>query len=364
MQAVFSSSAGLLCGSVSAHVGSTKSRLAEGESMIRETALSLVLATVVLQSSESAVGLAHQIWAISQPDREADIWRNLSAEQRQAIIERAKHIYKMPNGVIVDAYNLFNWQEEASRSIVREKVMRNRGAFSPMEVASVTYKYRENEALQAFYSIGGYGAHFWLDGKLIQDRQAWKTDSFSALRSKLGVTDLSSTSFDRDMESALLAILPVVVAVDPLAQKTNSDDIYSETNSNSGRNVYINYAHICDISSDSSQMTFASAFRERAVRSRRPWYGKIANGDEVRDGFPSHSLDCYFLAPVGAAEQPALGSPQKSTNILYEVVDPKAYRMSVREVAVAFVDGLIEIPVREAKRSRGSWTCTEHLLSR
>jgi hypothetical protein len=50
--------------------------------------------------------------------------------------------------------------------------------------------------------------------------------------------------------------------------------------------------------------------------------------------------------------------------IEYEVVDLRRYRLTPKEVAVAFVDGKLEIPIREVSNESGIWTCRETLLAR
>lgn len=298
----------------------------------------------------------------STADREREVWASLSPQARRIILERSRYIYRFDNDVYVDAYDMLYWHEESRKNIVTRRTQRSRGNFSRPITLSETVVYERDPELEAYFSIGGYPCIFWIDGVVANRSDLWHTPAYLNFRSGLGVADRDPKEMASRIKQELRRMLPIVCAVSPLDHAKGSDRIYSAS---SGRTIF-RAVLVGDFSASHNTMSFAVRYKDQGLPHRGGQAFFLQPSRNVKDGRPIASLQTFGLLPHARGPVAAIAPPTRPQDeeIEYEVVDLRRYRLTPKEVAVAFVDGKLEIPIREVSNESGIWTCRETLLAR
>lgn len=316
---------------------------------------------------------SHKVSSLCTPpqSREAQVWATLDADTRRILVDRSSYVFKYGE-VVIDAYFLLKWREELESLLSRYTVhsTRSNGSMRSKKVVGYEWKYLEKPEFETFFELPTFGVHFWFDGCLLNDKTMWDSEHYRSVRDEVGVAGYVSNADKAKAQDWVDAEVPLVLLVDPVAQRDPDVEAFSQTQS---------AVHL-------KRGVLADAFSEQVVLpvphqgKLRVWPGKLRRsnfgsvqlpnlvGDEVRDGVPKLTADFFLLVPdPQSSSGPVLGPASRSqsgTVSTYRVERAGRYKLDAKELAILWVDGVLEIPYREVVRVDGDYLCTERLLQR
>tara|TARA_R100000657_G_C4678090_1_gene124991 strand:+ start:1282 stop:2292 length:1011 start_codon:yes stop_codon:yes gene_type:complete len=297
---------------------------------------------------------------------QARVWSELDREVQRILAERSRYVYQFDEDLIIDAYPLLSWRQMLEDAVVREKVRAERRINGIRRTETVGYNwfYEVRPEEEAAFDIRSFPAMFWYRGVLLNDTTQGRRASHQVL------VDASVNEVGDSAESKILSWmkrhLPLVAAIDPITRAEAPDSVYGLTGSGNDRHARLRAGLVVSA-------------RDGLRRMPMPRNGKVSYASLLTrypidpsstrsDGKPDPGLESYLLLPavrsVKRSGNVFTGGAQVSEDITYTIEPLKKYKLTAKELAVAWMEEKLEIPYRVIEKQGSELICVEHLLQR